>query len=179
MSKIYIFFCNYLNKMARLSESSLQASLLTAPDTTVGDILQACQRQRSYQRSVLAFELEDKSSAVILPEVEKVEPLLIKEELDADNVDEDIESADYSEVFKAVPLNPMEEASRKLLQGSQQKPPTADDWRSELKQEGREMASTWGKRDKNTRAVEPFELPPSLPEPSSTAPKRKNPWNQE
>jgi len=67
--------------------------------------------------------------------------------------DEDLERPDWSAHFASTPLNVMEEAARKMMARGAQGAPAWQAWREDLRTEAKDLAATWGKRDKNTRVA--------------------------
>jgi hypothetical protein len=77
--------------------------------------------------------------------------------------EEELELPDWTQHFAGTPLNVMEEAVRKSMARGSRRPPAWEDWRTDLREAGKEMAAEWGKRDKNTRTVETEEQSAAAP----------------
>lgn len=95
--------------------------------------------------------------------------------------EETFDRPDWAERFSSHPLSIMEEAARKSMARGAVQSPSWESWRSDLRNEGREMASQWGSRDKSTRTVppafveEPDDFRSIASKKSSSAP---NAWHQ-
>jgi hypothetical protein len=84
-----------------------------------------------------------------------------KDNIDANqNKEIELERPDWSAHFADTPLSIMEESARKsMIRGATQSP-AWESWRADLKEEGKEMASQWGGRDKSTRPSVPPQTKP-------------------
>jgi hypothetical protein len=85
-----------------------------------------------------------------------------------DTYEEDLERPDWSVHFAETPLNVMEEAARKMMSRGAHGTPAWTAWREDLRSEGKELAATWGKRDKNTRHVQDATSAPAADVPAPT-----------
>lgn len=180
---------------ARLSEAELTRQTIAASQRMRDLQRQTCQESdesvreaRAANASALAKDLRRDGATGTQAATNAITDAITVTQPTTSQPEVEFERPDWTQHFAGVPLNVMEEAARKSMARGSRQPPAWEDWRTDLREAGKEMAAHWGQRDSSTRVVESADFAGSAPgcptEPSvGKAPRslrsKQGAWNQD